>query len=267
MATDDQGFVLQSAGQADWDSALNANFNVAERGFHITGLAGASVRTGDVVWINSANFMFPFNPNSLDVRPHGLAYYSVGSGESIKVVGMGIVRSLAVHSAAVPGLDLYVSPATPGAVVASYSAASRRIGFGVSEQGVYFQPNQTRFAGEILTRNNTVTNAVVGSTQFFSLDVGKTGVVRQVYMKGASADLVTLQFFSGSTRASSERLFETLSGGLTVVGSYIDRAMFPYENTEANTLSGLIFGSLKIMSGCLVTSDTIGVELVVQRVR
>lgn len=265
MATNDQGFVLQSAGQADWDSALNANFNIAERGYHYTGVAGANIRTGDVVWISSANFMYPFNPNSLDVRPHGLAYYSVNSGEALKVVLSGIVRSLAVHSAAVPGVPLFVSAATPGAVVASYSGASRKIGFGVAEVGLYFNPWPDQ--PEKFTVATTVANMLVNSNFLFSLDPGKGGIVRRVRMFSDSANLVSLIFYSGSTRAGSERLFETISGGVTTAGSWIDQAMWPYENTEVNTLSGLIFGSVRINSGSAVTSAHMAVELIVERFR
>lgn len=267
MATNDQGFVQQSAGQADWDSALNANFDIAERGYHVTGQAGTTIRTGDVLWINSANFMFPFNPNSEDIRPHALAYYAANSGESIRAILTGIVRSLSIHSPVVPGMDAFVSVATPGLVVASYSAASRRIGFGVSEIGLYFNPHGgDTFPQEITATYST--QAIPRSLNHdFSIDVGKRGWVRQFRAIGNSGDLVSLQFYSGSTRASSELLYDTKSGGVSVVGSFIDQAGWPYKNTEASTLSGLIFGRVFIQPAAAVTSDSIAIRLTVDRFR
>jgi hypothetical protein len=263
--TNDQQFELQSAGQADWDSGLNGNFSILERGYHGVFQAGAAVNTGYVCWINSAGFAFPFDPRSESIRPHGLAYLAASSGDNISLLLTGIVRSLGVFSPAVPGLDVFVSPVTPGLILSSYSAASRRVGFGVAENGIYFHPGPLD-QQETLTRVFSI-NAVVGSDHLFSLDVGKRGWVREAKMISNSVDLVTLKFHSGSTRAGSERLYETKSGGVTTVGSFLDRAGWPYENTEANTLSGLIFGTVRIMSGAAVTSNDIQIRLVVDRCR
>jgi hypothetical protein len=263
--TNDQQFELQSAGQADWDSGLNANFSILERGYHGVFQAGTAINTGYVCWINSAGFAFPFDPRSEDIRPHGLAYVAASSGANISLLLTGIVRSLGVFSPAVPGLDVFVSPVTPGLILSSYSAASRRVGFGVAETGIYFNPGPWPVQ-ETLTRVFSI-NAVINSEHLFSLDVGKRGWVREAKMISNSADLVTLKFHSGSTRVGSERLYETKSGGVTTVGSFVDRAGWPYENTEANTLSGLVFGTVQIRSGAGVTSNDIQIRLVVDRWR
>lgn len=266
MPTFDNQLEQQSSGQADWDSGLNANFAILERGYHATVQFGSDINTGYVLWINSGGFAFHFDPNSEDIFPHAMAITGGSSGDTKQVLLTGIMRSLDIHSPAVPGQDLFVAANTPGAVVGSYSAASRRIGWGISESGLYFNPNGSRGEVEHLVRADTIV-AVTGSLHNFTLDVGKRGWVREVRMIGSSADLVSLTFWSGSTRAGSERLFETLSGGVTVVGSHLDRAGWPYENTEANTLSGLIFGTLQVMSGATVGSDTIAVRLMVDRFR
>jgi hypothetical protein len=264
--TNDNQFEIQTAGQADWDSGLNANFAILERGYHGVFRAGMAINTGHAVWINSGGFAFHFNPNSEDIRPHAFAYVAAASGDNISLLLTGIVRSLGICSPAVPGFDLFVSPATPGAVVTSYSAASRRIGMGAGGWGVYFNPWGQRNVEETLVRVTTVV-AVTGSDHLFSLDAGKRGWVRELKMISNSANLVSLKFFSGSTRAGSERLYETTSGGVTTVGSFLDRAGWPYENTEANTLSGLIFGTLRIMSAAAVGSNDVQVRLVVDRWR
>jgi hypothetical protein len=264
--TNDNLLELQSAGQADWDSGLNADFSILERGYHGVFRAGAAINTGHVVWINSGGYAFHFNPNSEDARPHGFAFTGAASGDNIQLLLTGIVRSLGVCSASIPGLDLFVSPASPGYVASSYSAASRRIGIGAGGWGVYFNPWGQRNVEETLTRSINIV-AVVGSDHLFSIDPGKRGWVREARMISNSADLVSLTFYSGSTRASSERLYETRSGGVTTVGSFLDRAGWPYENTEANTLSGLLFGKVSINSGAGVTSNDLQVRLVVDRWR
>lgn len=263
--SNDNKFELQTAGQADWDSGLNANFTLLERGYHMSGLAGADVNTGSALWITSGNFFVPFDPNSADIRPHAYSYLGASSGESLSVLVTGIVRSLGINSPALPGQDLFVSPVTPGLLVGSYSAAGRRVGVGVGGWGVYFNPFMDT-PPERLTRSVAV-NAVTGSLHLFSLDGGKYGWVREVRVIGNSADLVTLKFHSGSARVGSERLYETVSGGITTVGSFLDRAGWPYENTEAGTLSGLTFGSLMVNSAAAVGSDTINVQLVFDRTK
>jgi hypothetical protein len=266
MTTNDQNFALPGSGNSDWDSSLNSNFTIIGRGFHLSAQLGEAVNTGDALWINSGNFAFRFNPNSQSIRPRALAYTAGASGDTQQVLLTGIVRSLGVHSPVVPGLDVFVSALTPGMLVTSYSAANRKVGFGVSDWGVYFNPHGgDDFLPEQLTRTTTISNVLVGVDQFFSLDVGQRGIMRRVRMQGASGDLVSLGFWSSSARTDATRLFETKSGGVSVVGSFIDQAMFPYENTEASTISGLIFGRIRIASGSVVNSDTIGVTLTAER--
>lgn len=259
----DQGFTTPTAGQADWDSSLNGDFSILERGYHVTEQAGMAINTGDVLWLNSGGFFFKFDPNSADIWPHAMAYTAAASGDSFRALGWGIVRSLDVHSAAVPGQPLFVSAATPGAVVGSYSGANRPIGIGLSGSGVMFRPTPSRLP-ERLTFTNTI-NAIVGSLHTFTMDAGLWGINRTTKMIGSSADLVELKFYSDS--AYNSPLYSTISGGVSVVGSFYDRALWPYENTDASTLSGLVYGTLSILSGAAVTSDTIGVQGIFERQR
>lgn len=262
--TDQQNFNKPSQGQADWDADLNANFTIAERGQHVKATAGEAINTGDALWVNSGNFAFKFDPNSETIYPHLLAYKSVASGEEDTFLHMGQVRSLAVWSECVPGEPVFVSPATPGALVGSYSAASRPVGFGLFEDGVRFNPFQN--LPEQLTRSNSVA-CVTGSDHLFSVDIGKRGVVRQLKVIGDSADLVTVKLHSNSSRVASVRLYETKSGGVTTVGSFIDQALFPYANTDPSTLSGLIYATLHIESDAAVGSDTLTLWLDVERTK
>jgi hypothetical protein len=263
MATDQQGLSQPSNGQADWDTDLNANFTIVERGYRGKLVAGAAINTGYIVAVDSAGYARPFNPTSQAALPRALAYKSVASGEEDFFIVRGSVRSLGALSNAVPGETMFVSAVTPGFVVRSYSGANRPIGFGISEDGVYFDPT-VRVLPEVITQVTTI-SAVTGSAHLFSLDIGVRGIVRTLRSNGNSADLAEIKFWSGSARVASELLYETISGGVNVFSKYIDQALFPYDNTEASTLSGLVFGSLKIMSAAAVGSDTIFVQLKAER--
>ena len=262
--SNDNQLSLQASGTSDWDTALNGNFNIIERGVHISAQAGIACNSGQILWMNSGGFVFPFNPTSLDAQPGFMALTQAASGDSIQMLRYGVVRSLGVHSNGVVGQPLYVSAQSPGIVVGSYSAASRRIGRKIGAWAIAFDPEggDTNFP-EKLTRTTTI-SAVVNSNHLFSLDVGLRGWNRRVLMQGSS-NLVTLIFHSTSARAAADRLYETFSGGVTSVGSFLDQAGWPYENTLTGTISGLIFGTLSINSGSNVTTGDIGVTLVVDR--
>lgn len=250
----DNQFVTPSQGQADWDASLTADLGTIERGYHWTERAGVAINTGHVVWLNSGGFAFPFNPNSQDIRPHGFAFTAANSGDALTALAWGIVRSLGVTSPAIPGLPLYVSALTPGVVVTSYNGANRPIGFGLLS-GILFQPSVDRFPE---TLNSSVAiAAVTGSLHTFNVAVGRRGIDREIVMIGNSADLVELKFYSDSGR--TKLLYSTVSGGVSVVGSFQDRAMWPWENTDAVN-SATIYGTLKIMSAAAVGSDTISVQ-------
>lgn len=254
----DNPFITQTAGQSDWDSGLNADFAAIERGYHLTERAGTTINTGNVLWLNSGGFFFPFNPNSETIFPTGFAYTAAASGDSLTALQWGIVRSLNINSPCVPGASMYVSALTPGLIVRSYAGANRQIGVGLSGYGILFNPNYcNRHLPERLTSSLTVA-AVTGSLHLFTMSAGRYGWNRQTVMIGNSANLVELKFFAESTRTTL--LYQTVSGGVSTVGSFQDRAGWPYENTDPTTLGDLVYGSLKVMSAALVGSDTISIQ-------
>lgn len=266
MATDNQNFSKPSAGSSDWDTGLNPNFDTIERGYHIRASAGIDIKTGHVVWINSGGFAFPFNPNSESLTfPHAFSYRSVASGEQAMFLRRGIVNSLDILSPCVPGRSAFVSASTPGVVVGSYSGAWPPIGFGAGP-GLLFDPAGAHAFPEKLTLTTTVVVGT-GTVANFTLDPGKRGWARKLQLIGNSADLLRCRFWSGSARVGSELLYETKSGGIAVVGSFIDQAGWPYENTYTSSLYGTIYGSLDIQTGCAVNTDTVAVTLIAERSR
>lgn len=257
--TKDNQFELQASGQADWDSGLNANFTILERGYHQTAVAGMNVNTGFALWQSSAGFWYHFNPNSEDIRPHALAPVAANSGESLQALVFGIVRSLSIHSAVPQGQDVFVSAATPGMLVGSYSAASRPIGRNIVP-GIFFNPRKQET--ELITRTASIAGPVVNTPFFFTLDVGKNVWVRQFQLLSNSADQVSFLWHANSAR--TVRLYETISGGINTssgIASDGDRAGFAVFNSDVGTLSGLIYGTILINSGSFVSSSDFNVAI------
>lgn len=261
MSDIDQGFSLPVSGQADWDTDLNANFNIVARGYHVLGTAGTDINTGVAVTISSDGFFRPFNANSTSNRPHAYAYKAVSSGEQDKFLLRGMVRSLGVNTPVVPGLLVFGSPNSPGYAVSSYSGASQPLGIAVAEDTFFFAPGREIFP-ETLVRSASIA-AIVDSSHLFTMDGGRGGFIRQVIMESSSSDLTQLFLWSNSARTGA--LYETFSGGVSCVGSFLDQAGLPYWNTDASTISGLVYGTLKMSSGSQVTTDTIGVQIVFER--
>jgi hypothetical protein len=288
------------SGQGDWDSGISANFNVLDRGYHITQRAGTAIGTGQILWLNSGGFFFPFDPASTTINPVAYAYLAAASGDSMTALAWGAVRSLDINSGVLAGDLAYSSSA--GYAVSSYAGCDRPIGFGLTTGGLLFMPRGSSAAAggtgvtmlsslsdvaitsvtsgqhlvwsgsswqntapfPALLTSSVAINAVVGSTHVFTMSAGIWGWGRQTVMKGSSADLVSLKFYGESTLTT--RLYETRSGGVSVVGSYQDRAPWPFENTDVAT-GATIYGALQIMSGALVGSDTISVQMQWERDR
>lgn len=229
--------------------------------------AGAAIIAGRVFWQNSGANAFHFDPNSLDSRPHGLALTgATGAGSLFQGLMQGLVTALMPTSPGgtlIPGFALYVSVMTPGLAVHSYSAANRRVGRALSTTVVNFDP-EPFYATDVLSRGVTVTINPT-SEHLFSFDVGKQGVVRDLLMKSNSADKVGLAFFSNSAR--NNLMYQTISGGVTTVSSFTDRALWPYENTDASTLSGILYGKVFADSGAAVASQDVVIQMIVDRSR
>lgn len=261
MSTEDQNYTLPSQGQSDWDTDLNANLTITARGHHVLATAGVDINTGQLVTVTSDGYALLYDPNSLSSFPHLFAYKAVSSGEQDTFLRRGIVRSLDVLTPAIIGEPIFGDAASPGTIASSYSGADRAAGLGVYEDGVYFDPGKA-FLPETLTRSVSV-DAVTGSSHFFTLDGGRGGFVRQLIAIGDSADLVDIYLWTNSAR--DNLLYATFSGGVSVVGSFLDQAGFPYWNTDASTINGLIYGTMIVNSDAAVGSDTIGLSCVFER--
>jgi hypothetical protein len=105
----DNPFDIPTSGQGDWDSALQGDFDALERGYHVTELTGMAVSTGQFLSITSGGMFVPYSANSPVSLPSAYAFTAASSGESLTALAWGIVRSLAVNSALIPGKTVYAN--------------------------------------------------------------------------------------------------------------------------------------------------------------
>lgn len=263
--TDNNQFETQADGQADWDSGLNSNFAISDRGFHGRFAAGHAVSTGDILWVASGGTLYRYNPNSLSLGPPtAMAYKAVASGETDRFILQGIVSSMAIWSGNIaPGRPVFTSPSTAGFAVSSYAAADYPVGVAIAPNAIFFAPGQYRTLPEEISQVQSLGALAIGSTHAFALNVGNRGWARRLEVNANSFNLWTMKFHSGSARVSSELLYETASGGVTSVYA-LDGAGFPFKNTDI-TSPGMVFGNILVSSG--VGSAHINVTVVVDRFR
>ncbi len=219
--------------------------------------AGAAINSGHAIWFKNDRTVFHFNAMSEDISPMGLALTGgTGVGSGIIVLLRGIASGFQVTSNVPVSLDAYVSALTPGMLVGSYNGSFRRVGLNVGSYIFDIRPDAFNALPETLNSSIGV-SAVTGSLHTFTVGVGRRGINRETVVIGNSADLVEIAFYSDAAR--STLLYKTKSGGISVVGSFQDRALWPWDNTDAVN-SASIYGTIKIMSAAAVGSDTISVQ-------
>lgn len=258
----DQQLETQTAGTADWDSGLNANFTILERGHHVTIPAGMAVNTGHVLWVDSGGFAHHYDPNSLDIRPHCYAWTGASSGDDVQALVRGSIRSLDINSNALAGENIYVSPTTPGVIVSSYSASWPAVGWALADSQIYFDPHLANPMERITT---VFSLDAVESLHLFTMDLGGYGWVRETTMIADSGDLMRLWFYADSARTDPNLLYQVLSGGVSAIGSFYDRAGWPFENSDVSTINGLIYGTVEVHSLGSVGSTDMSITLVAER--
>lgn len=267
-----QQFETPTEGQADWDTALSGNIQIAERGYHVYGTAGAACNSGQVCLVNSAGYIVPYDARSLSTRPQLMSYKSVASGESGQFISDGGVTSMAIWSGHLKiGAPVFVSPASLGFCVSSYAGAGHPVGYATAVNAIRFNPGQPLYP-ELTTETFSVGPVLVGSQGDFALSLANRGFAQRLEVRAQSANLYKVQFWSGSARVNSELLYETLTRS-TSLGSgdinsvyMIDQAMFPWFNTDTAS-PALVFGRISVQSGCQVNSSNFSVSLQVERFR
>lgn len=273
--TNDLDLEIQSSGQADWDTGLNANFSILETGLTFKSLAGGAINSGDIVAMTSSSYIVKYDPRSADVGPPaGWCRQSASSGANVFVTHLGIARSLGVGSL-VTGQPVYASnnASSLGLYVASYETCQHPVGLALNRNAMLIRPRPFDHQSFTLTNTFLALGIGTGSAANFTLAVGNRGMLTRLeVVVGSHASInYKIQLWSGSSRVSSELLYETLTTSKTVSASadvasnyYLDGAGFPYKVTE--TASGFhIYGRLTIQSGHNTNSQYFGVTVETQR--
>ncbi len=271
--TPNQQLETGTEGQADWDTLVNGNSQILERGYHIRGSAGATVNSGQVVCVSSNGFILPMDARSLANVPHGVSYRSVASGEVAQFVSEGAISSMGVWSASLRiGQPVFVSPASLGFCVASFAGHGQPVGFATAANAIRVSPGNPNIFPELTTEVATVGPVLVGSYGDFSLSLANRGIAQSIKIISNSGNGYKVQFWSGSARVNSEMLYETLTHS-TAIGSvdvntifFLDQAGFPWFNTDTAS-AALVFGRISVQSGSSVNTATFAVTAMVERFR
>lgn len=148
--TNDQNLEQPTEGSADWDTSLNANFGILERGQHFRGTTGMQVNTGEAVTLTGSGTVVTFDASSGDLADvKGVSYSAINSGEEGFFPFLGIVRSLDVNTVnLVIGQPVFVSSEFPGLLVSSDGSGSPyAVGFAVDTTGLIVSPFRTVTGG------------------------------------------------------------------------------------------------------------------------
>lgn len=270
--TNDNQLETLASGQADWDTGLNANFQIIERGHHITANAGIAVVSGQVCSVRSGGWVVPYDARSSNnPLPAMMAMQAVSSGAAGMFLATGTVRSMSIWSGFLTvGEPVFIAINSPGFLVSSYAGAMFPVGVALAANAVMFRPGHPVLR-LIETHSISVGPVLVGTFADFQLPVGRAATIRDLTITG-SHDKFKVQFWSGSSRVSSELQYETLTtswgtGSSDVKSNFLrDRAMFPHDGTDANSAWN-IYGRLTAQSGTAVGSAAFTVRIIAERVR
>ncbi len=270
--TQDQQLELLSSGQADWDTSLNANFAILERGQHIYMTAGSAVNTGQVCSVLSGALVWPTNARSESNIPRLISYRAVSSGEAAQFQLRGSVRSMSIWSGNLRiGEPVFVSAQSAGMVVSSFAGHGHAVGWALAADAIAFGAGTFPVFPGLVTEVATVGPITTGSFSTFTLNPGNRGIVRNLTVI-SSHDRFKVRFWSGSARVNSELLYETLTrswatSSADVTSTYFqDAALFPYRGTDVNT-PWSVFGRIDAQANSGVSSAYAVVTFQVERFR
>ena len=135
---------IQTSGQADWETGLNANFQIIDRGFHGSFTAGTNIGSGEAFIADSNGIAQLYDASSIDnLPPTGVSYKNVNSGEQTNFLLRGIIDG---YSSLSPGNPVYVDQASPGlltstpTIVGSDYNMRNVVGLALDNTHVYINP-------------------------------------------------------------------------------------------------------------------------------
>lgn len=249
----DQGFSFPSQNAADWDTDLNANFVLLQRGYVVPRIVGATaINTGFLVTLNSSGLAVAYDGRSFGLgEPFGIATQVGSPGNEADFVVWGAVSSVVTWSGQITlGAPVYASPYTPGLVVGPYTGAMVEAGRALHVNGVMFRPRMRE------TQVYTTVNcgfAFPTTTFSFAVDVGRRGIVRDLRVQAASVNNFQVTFYANSGRTDIAYQTRITSGQIAVNTIFLrDAALWPYEATDTAS-PFTIYGAVDVISSSVLT--------------
>jgi hypothetical protein len=268
--TNDQGLELIASGGADWDTSVNANFAILESGIRVKATAGDTVNSGWVCTLTGSGTVLPLDAKSSAFYPHLMSMSEVASGAEGRFMSHGIVRSMGIWSGFItPGAPVFVAQNSPGLLTSSYAGHGEPCGVALAGTAVRFWPGYPRVFPSLVTEVYTSTILNVGTFVDFAVPIGRRTIVRDLVAR-ATHDRFKIQFWSSSTRADSQLVYETLTrswspGSADVTSNYFrDGASFPFQSTDVGS-AWLMHGRFTAQSGTSVTTGYISVTVIAER--
>lgn len=253
----EQGFTKPNRNAASWDSDLNANFTLIERGFVFPGVCGpVAINTGQWVTHNASGFVVPYDAKSVGMRPRGFAYQVTSPGNTGYFVRRGGVNSFSPYSGQLDlGAAFYPSVSSIGWVTSClYNAGMHRLGF-TGRQGEYVFDAEPQKP----TRVTDIRCGFANTTLTFSfafLYAGNKGIVEFFRIRSNSANNYSVRLFSNSGRTDVIYQSVVRSGQIAInTVDFQDNAMFPYYSTDTNSVFS-IYGQIDVLSTAATTIDS-----------
>lgn len=267
MAGANQGFVKPNRNASSWDSDVNGNFTLSERGFVMPFVVGSTaVTTGQLLHAaissttlsNSApiaNIYGPYYAENQTLPPSALALQAGSPGNTIYGLVQGVLTDFAAFCGQLTNGDWFgASVDTPGWLTNSLDRANMFVlGRAWANGTLLFNPTGRPPS----TRTQTVSgmahcaSTTLGVFSFFFESVGIGGFNSRLRIRSLSCDNYRVTIFSNSGKSTI--IYDTAinSGNLGVrTIDLVDAAMWPYSLDAAGIppLWGALHGTLEVLS-------------------
>jgi len=252
----DQGFTKPNRNAAGWDSDVNANFTIIERGYLIPRACGpAAISSGQLVTFNASGFAAVYDPFTALGPPDAVAINAASPGNTAYFLGWGAISSFSPWSGQMAmGQQARIVPSirTPGWVTSCLDFGTMFDLGRVIDQGTYtFNP------GAAPARFGTLTVSGIShcaSTNFgvfsFTMQVGANGFNTRLRVATLSCDNYRVAFFADSAKLNAIYDTAILSGNLSVrTITMIDAALWSYSlDYSSSDMFGRIYGTIEVLS-------------------
>lgn len=281
----DQGFTKPNRNAASWDSDINANFTLLERGYVVPFVVGSqSVNTGTLVNIVSAgvnsygvgNYHAPNGTGLVGLLPDLLCLQAGSPGNLVYGLSHGAINNFGPYSGQLSkGTFFTTSVLTPGWVSNCFDLGGMlTLGRVISDDIIFFNPNATtqRQFSRIVSGMAHAASGELSTFSFHLNNLGTYGFGAYLRVLSNSCDNYRITIYANSERSTI--IYDTAinSGNLGVrTRDMIDASLFVYSltGTDVTSLWGSLHGRLEVLSSAAtaINSQNFSVTLAGMRIR